>query len=89
MFFLRSAFWLTVMFVIMAPKDIDLGRQVDEASRQAVSIGRDAVIQHVLSDCMSFDCALLSTSGQRNAATPDAHPADAIPLPRPRPDRLS
>lgn len=92
MFFLRSAFWLTVMFIIIAPKGVDLGKEVDTASRQALAMGQQAVVQHVLKDCNSLECA-----GGKAAlavlASPKHPPAQAdasapIPLPRPRPDRL-
>lgn len=92
MFFLRSAFWLTVMFVIIAPKDVDLGKRVDEASRQALAIGQKAVVEQVLKDCASIEC----TGGKAalavlSAPAAKANGADAsipVPLPRPRPDRL-
>ncbi len=48
MFLLRSAFWLTVMFLIIAPKDFDLGKAASDASAQALRAGRQAVVQQVL-----------------------------------------
>jgi hypothetical protein len=91
MFFLRSAFWLTVMFIIIAPRDVDLGKQVDEASKQALALGQKAVVEHVLKDCDSIEC----TGGKAAFAVlaapkPPAIEVEApiVPLPRPRPDRL-
>jgi hypothetical protein len=96
MFLLRSAFWLTVMFIIIAPKDADLGKQAADASRQALSLGQQAVVEHVLKDCTSLECAggkaaltILSapkTSADSVAAT---NSSSRVPLPRPRPDRAS
>jgi len=95
MFFLRSAFWLTVMFIIIAPKDIDLGRQVDDASRQALAMGQQAVVEHVLHDCSSLECtggkAALAVLASPKLPSTDAAPTETsalVPLPRPRPDRM-
>ena len=97
MFLLRSAFWLTVMFIIIAPKDVDLGRQVDDASREALALGQKAVVEHVLKDCGSFECAggkaalaVLATPKLHSveAAASDAPNPVPLPRPRPRPDRM-
>ena len=94
MFFLRSAFWLTVMFVIIAPKGADLGKDLDQASKAAVAMGQKAVVEHVLKDCPSLECAggkaaLTVLTAQKLPST-DASPEASIPvpLPRPRPDRM-
>lgn len=95
MFFLRSAFWLTVMFVIIAPKDGDLGRDLDQASKAALSMGQRAVVEHVLSDCASLECtggkAALAVLAPKGLSSLKASPETSIPvpLPRPRPDRMS
>ena len=94
MFFLRSAFWLTVMFVIIAPKDGDLGRDFDHASQAAVAIGQKALVEHVLRECSFLECpdgkaalAVLSpTPLPSTEASPDA--SILAPIPRPRPDRM-
>jgi len=93
MFFLRSAFWLTVMFIIVAPKDVDLGRDLDSASKAAVAIGQKAIVEHVLRDCPFLECpdgrttfAVLPSAPLPSAeASPDA--SIPVPLPR-RPDRM-
>ena len=94
MFFLRSAFWLTVMFIIIAPKDADLGRDLDQASRAAVAMGQKAVVEHVLTDCSSLECtggkAVLAVLSPKTLPSIEASPEASIPvpLPRPRPDRM-
>lgn len=94
MFFLRSAFWLTVMFVIIAPKDADLGRDMDQASRAALAIGQKAVVEQVLKDCSSLECtggkAALAVLSPKGLPSLEASPEASIPLPlpRPRPDRM-
>ena len=40
MFLLRSAFWLTVMFLVIAPRDYDLGKDVANASQGALEAGQ-------------------------------------------------
>jgi hypothetical protein len=94
MFFLRSAFWLTVMFVIIAPKDADLGRDLDQASREALAMGQKAVVEHVLKDCPSLECAggkaALTVLAAPKLPSAEASPEASIPvpLPRPRPERM-
>jgi len=94
MFFLRSAFWLTVMFIIIAPKDADLGRDLDQASREALAIGQQAVVMHVLKDCSFAECAggkaALAVLAAPKPTSAEASPEASIPvpLPRPRPERM-
>lgn len=94
MFFLRSAFWLTVMFVIIAPRDADLGRDLDQASKAALAVGQKAVVEHVLKDCTSIECtggkAALAVLSLKPLPSIDVSPETSIPvpLPRPRPDRM-
>ena len=96
MFLLRSAFWLTVMFVIVAPKDFDLGQTASEASRQALEAGRNAVVSQVLAtECDSLQCAggkaaitVLAGTRLPSVSMPDTASNIPVPLPRPRPDRM-
>lgn len=97
MFLLRSAFWLTVMFVIIAPREVDLGRAAADLSDQAMEAGRQAIVSGVLAgECTSLECA-----GGKAALTVLAGPTipsidkpmqdsstPPVPLPRPRPDRM-
>lgn len=94
MFLLRSAFWLTVAFIVIAPKDVDLGQKAQDISAQAVSAGQQLIVSQILaSDCSSIECvggkavmaAVVSklpsveTPMQNTSITP-------VPFPRPRPD---
>jgi hypothetical protein len=94
MFFLRSAFWLTVMFVIIAPRDADLGRDLGDASRDALALGQKAVVEHVLKDCSFAECAggkaALAVLAAPKLPSAEASPEApvVVPLPRPRPARM-
>ncbi len=97
MFLLRSAFWLTVMFLIIAPKDFDLGKTAGDASRQALEAGQKAVISQVLAtECTTLECAsgkaaLTVLAGNKIPSVDmpmHTTPSMPVPLPRPRPDRM-
>ena len=95
MFFLRSAFWLTVMFIVIAPRDADFGRDLDQASKAALAVGQKAVVEHVLEDCSSLECtggkaalAVLAAPKLPSVGAPEADAPIPVPLPRPRPDRM-
>ena len=95
MFLLRSAFWLTVMFLIIAPREIDLGEAAAQLSDQAVAAGREAIVTTVLSgECSSIECtggkaAIAILAGPQTPSVDKPmqdssnHP---VPFPRPRPD---
>ena len=44
MFLLRSAFWLTVAFILIAPKDVDLGQRAQDMSAKAIAAGQQIVV---------------------------------------------
>ena len=96
MFVLRSAFWLTVMFLIIAPKDFDLGKTASEASRQALEAGQQAVVSQVLAtECSSLECAggkavltVLASNKLPSVEVPQTASNIPVPLPRPRPGRM-
>lgn len=97
MFVLRSAFWLTVMFLIIAPKDFDLGKTAGEASEQAFKAGQQVIVSQVLaSDCSTLECAggkaALSVLAGNKFPSVDMPKQSTssmpVPLPRPRPDRM-
>jgi hypothetical protein len=97
MFVLRSAFWLTVMFVIIAPKDFDLGKTASEVSAEALKAGQKAIVSQVLaSDCSTIECAggkaaltVLAGSKLPSVDIPMQMTSNIpVPLPRPRPDRM-
>jgi len=88
MFFLRSAFWLTVMFIIIAPKGADLGHDIDQASKAAVAMGQKAVVEHVLKECPFAECAgskaAMAVLAAPDVPSIDASPEASIPVPLPR-----
>jgi len=97
MFLLRSAFWLTVMFLIIAPKNYDLGKDVKQASQEALEAGQKAIVAQILSsDCTSLECAggkaALTVLAGNKLPSIDMPMQDTstipVPLPRPRPDRM-
>src|SRR5687768_11670789 len=94
MFLLRSAFWLTVAFIMIAPKDVDLGRRAQDMSAQAVAAGQQMIVSQILSsECSTLECAggkavlaavttklpSIEHPMQDTSSTP-------VPCPRPRPD---
>ena len=94
MFLLRSAFWLTVMFIIVAPRDVDLGQVAGEYSRQALEAGQKAIVSQVLaSDCSSLECAgpkaALAVLAGNQFPSVDSTMQDSstppVPFPRPKP----
>lgn len=98
MFLLRSAFWLTLAFVVIHPRDVDLGATASAISSRAVSTGQQIVVGQLLgSSCPLFTCATPGASravprtaslatqqvGSPMQDLPISRPA---PFPRPRPD---
>lgn len=95
MFLLRSAFWLTIAFLLIRP-DADLRDTAANFSSEAMARGSQFVAAQIEAiECDSLTCAggkavlaaALPVSPQ--AGNPmHASPAfDLVPLPRPRPDR--
>ena len=99
MFLLRSAFWLTIAFVVIAPRTADLGATVSGLTAEAMAAGQEAIVSQILqSDCTSIECAggkgvlqVLLPAGTKSPSV-DSPMRDAsslpVPLPRPRPDRM-
>lgn len=97
MFLIRSAFWLTVAFLVIRPgMDVDVRDTAATASRDAMAYGSQFIAQQIDAiECENFTCiggkavasAALKTSP--TAADPMHRQAAGIsvPLPRPRPDR--
>lgn len=93
MFLLRSAFWLTVAFIVIAPKDVDLRQKAEDMSAQAVSAGQQLIVSQILaSECSTIECAggkavlAVVTSRQPSVETPMQDSITPVPFPRPRPD---
>jgi hypothetical protein len=90
MFILRSAFWLTVGFMIMAPHGTDLGatagKLTDEAVTKAVSAGEDIVGQILTKKYASTSLIDVSAAIPTSADLPLQHsPATLVVFPRSRP----
>jgi hypothetical protein len=94
MFLVRSAFWLTVAFIAIGPKNVDLGAAAGDLSAQAVAAGQQLVVEHVLNaDCTTFECmggkavvaAALTSNPSSDASMQDSPSDSSIPFPRPRP----
>lgn len=94
MFLLRSAFWLTVAFIVIAPRDVDLGARANDLSAQALAAGQQVVVSRILEqDCTTVEC--LGARAVVAVALPELpsvgtpmhdSPTDPVPFPRPRPD---
>lgn len=91
MFLVRSAFWLTIGFMLVAPTvgaDIDtMGEKagrIAQESQQALATGVKAI------ECDSLECmvgrAVVVGALESNATAPAPNPA---PVPPPRPDWAS
>ena len=96
MFVLRSAFWLTIGFLLVAPHGTDFGAAASEAGNQAVAAGAQAAEQIIVSQVLTQPIAnavvsRLSSSVQsklpsRSLASSMQEPATqsfVFPLPRP------
>lgn len=92
MFILRSAFWLTVAFLVIRP-NVDVQSAVASMQVQAMEAGKDIVVQQILApDCDTL-CAgrnALLASALSSSLSIDPPMQDSsnspVPLPRPRPD---
>ncbi|GLQ55030.1 hypothetical protein [Devosia nitrariae] len=89
MFLVRSAFWLTVAFLVIKP-GIDLDKAAGDLSNQALSAGRQVIAQSLTAeDCDSLACvggkAVIAAAIADSA--PSVPAAAPVPLPRPRPER--
>ncbi len=99
MFLIRSAFWLTIAFLVIRPgADMDVRDSAATLSGNAMAYGSQFIAEQIEAiECDNFSCiggkavasAVLQTSS--TAAYPMHRPAAGIsvPLPRPRPDRMS
>jgi hypothetical protein len=89
---LRSAFWLTVGFMVMAPHGTDLGAVAAQARDQAISAGTQAAEQIVVSQVLTNpDVAKTMVRKLASSQSPSAvlpmqdSPAQPFVFPRPRP----
>jgi hypothetical protein len=91
MFFIRSAFWLSLAFVLIAPHGVDLGAMVaaakDEAMAAGMRAGQDLVVSQILTPAQTTTA--LAIEAIANTPSIDLpmqdSPKSAVPFPRPRP----
>ena len=91
MFFLRSAFWLTVGFLLVAPHGTDFGATATVLKDQAVEAGIAAGQQLIVSQITASNRLpdLLVSVAHASLDTTFVTPQVATVLPRPRPAALS
>ncbi|SDZ92566.1 hypothetical protein SAMN05428936_101559 [Pelagibacterium halotolerans] len=84
MFVLRSAFWLSAAFLVMAPSTgMDVGASARATGDQLASQGVRAVSETLMpSDCGSVECVIGRTVLSQ-IATQRAPAGNAFPPPRP------
>lgn len=93
LFLLRSAFWLTLAFILIAPRDQDpaqLPRSVVSESLSALQEQAETIA------CQDVACVagkatltvLAAPKSPSDTATMQAGVAPVVPLPRRRPDRM-
>ena len=92
MFILRSAFWLTVGFFLVAPHGTDFGAAASQVKDQAITAGTQAAEQIIVSQVLSDPVAkavvakLSSSTSKPSVALPmqdSATPAFVFPRQRP------
>lgn len=95
MFLLRSVFWLTLAFLVIRP-GVDVGDAAANFSGEAMARGSQFVAAQIDAiECNEIQClggkaiAAAALQSTQLAGTPmHALPAlNAVPMPRPRPDR--
>lgn len=95
MFLVRSAFWLTLAFLVIKP-GVDVGNAATTLSSEAMARGSQFIaLQIDAIDCDSLTCiggkAMATAALNSNPPAGDPMhtlPADnPVPLPRPRPDK--
>ncbi len=93
MFLLRSAFWLTLAFLVIRPGiGADMGDSAANLSREAMARGSQFVAAQIQSiECSEIQCIggkALATAAINATSQSGPLPAEPpVPLPRPRPDR--
>lgn len=94
MFLLRSAFWLTLAFMVMGPQ-FDFGAAAGDLSAKAVSAGQQMIVSTVRDapPCTSLECAgsrAILAAAASSFPSVDTAMQDSsnvlVPVPRPRPD---
>lgn len=100
MFLVRSAFWLTIGFLIVAPTvGADLGVVAGQTASQIVSEGQQALTDGVRGiECDSVECVIgramvvgaIETNAVQSSLSPmQDTPSGPVPVPPRRPDWAS
>ena len=88
MFLIRSAFWLTIGFILVAPHGTDLGAAASAVKDQAITAGRQMVMSQLIATAAPE--VLEAPPTVSNTPSIDLpmqdSPKSSIPFPRPRPD---
>ena len=91
MFFVRSAFWLTLAFLLVAPHGTEFGATAtaikDQAIEAGLQAGQELVVSQIALGGPRLPEIFVSTTPAAVEAPATASPAAAI-LPRPRPAAL-
>lgn len=90
MFLLRSAFWLTIGFIVVAPHGTDFGAAATQLRDQAVGAGIEAGTHLVVGQMQAValpDLLEIVLPAEAAPATP-LPPASLPAFPRPRPAAL-
>lgn len=69
---LRSAFWLTIGFVVMAPHGTDFGAVATQARDQAISAGTQAAEQIIVSQALSSPTVVKTVARKLSSPSPSA-----------------
>jgi hypothetical protein len=90
MFILRSAFWLTIGFFLVAPHGTDFGAAATSLRDQAVEVGLEAGSQLVVSqiNAQTLPALIELATPTRAQNTIQQSPVGPTVLPRPRPAAL-
>jgi hypothetical protein len=91
MFVLRSAFWLVIGFLLVAPHGTDFGATATALKDQAINAGVKAGEQLIVSQIVSssrLPDLLLSSSTSTADLPMQEWPAELAVFPRPRPASL-
>ena len=91
MFVLRSAFWLCLGFLLVAPHGTDFGATAtalkDQAVEASIKAGQQLIVAEITTETALPD--LLVSAAAASLDTKIAAPTVAAILPRPRPASLS
>lgn len=90
MFLVRSAFWLTVGFMLVAPTvGADVGTIAGEKAGQIAQESQQALVSGVKAiECDSLEC-VVGRAVVVGALETDVPPSSPAPFPPPRPDWAS